>query len=102
MVAVFYSYFDADYQRVDQNEPFTCTTGIVAIDNSQLDKRKLRDWTLDQVDTELDLINRIIDMVNELDPDIVTGWEVQAASWGFISDRASTYGTFSAGLELNT
>ena len=38
------------------------------------------------------MINRLIDVVNELDPDIVTGWEVQAASWGYLSARASTYG----------
>lgn len=41
---------------------------------------------------ELDLINRIIDVVRELDPDIIVGWDVQTASWGYLNARANTYG----------
>ncbi len=62
--------------------------------NSCLEARKLRDWNIDVAETELDVINRLIDIVNELDPDIVTGWEVQVASWGYLSARANTYGAY--------
>ena len=34
----------------------------------------------------------LVDIIVHLDPDIVTGWEVQSASWGFLAARAATYG----------
>ena len=62
--------------------------------SAQLDQQRLRDWHFDAVDSELELLNRIIDLVHELDPDIMTGWEVQTTSWGFLSARARTFGWF--------
>lgn len=41
---------------------------------------------------ELDLLNRLMDLTVEIDPDILTGWEVQAGSWGYIEARGQTYG----------
>ncbi|KAJ5639520.1 C4-type zinc-finger of DNA polymerase delta [Penicillium longicatenatum] len=38
--------------------------------------------------TELDLINRLIDIVREHDPDIITGYEVHNGSWGYVIERA--------------
>lgn len=38
--------------------------------------------------TELDLINRIVDIVRFHDPDIITGYEVHNASWGYLIERA--------------
>ncbi|KAJ5210782.1 C4-type zinc-finger of DNA polymerase delta [Penicillium cf. griseofulvum] len=38
--------------------------------------------------TELDLINRFIDLVRYYDPDIITGYEVHNASWGYVIERA--------------
>ena len=35
--------------------------------------------------TELELINRLIDLVRYYDPDIITGYEVHRTSWG-VSD----------------
>lgn len=37
---------------------------------------------------ELDLINRIVDLVREYDPDILTGYEVHNGSWGYLIERA--------------
>ena len=42
---------------------------------------------------ELDLFNRLIDLIIEIDPDILTGWEVQAGSWGYLEARGQTYGS---------
>ena len=48
---------------------------------------------IDEEDSELDLINRLIDIVREFDPDILAGYEVQSSSWGYIIERArSRYG----------
>ncbi|KXN90017.1 DNA polymerase zeta catalytic subunit [Leucoagaricus sp. SymC.cos] len=66
-------------------------TGIIAIQNVQLNPKRIRDFYLDIVDTELDLINRISDIVGEFDPDILIGWEVQRASWGYLNFRARQY-----------
>ncbi|KAF5861120.1 DNA polymerase zeta [Aspergillus alliaceus] len=38
--------------------------------------------------TELDLINRLIDIVRLYDPDIITGYEVHNGSWGYVIERA--------------
>ncbi|PSN70266.1 hypothetical protein BS50DRAFT_571548 [Corynespora cassiicola Philippines] len=37
---------------------------------------------------ELDLINRIVDIVRRFDPDILTGYEVHNSSWGYLIERA--------------
>ncbi|OAA60130.1 DNA-directed DNA polymerase, family B, multifunctional domain protein [Cordyceps fumosorosea ARSEF 2679] len=39
-------------------------------------------------DSELDLLVRLVDVVKELDPDILTGYEVHGGSWGFLMERA--------------
>ncbi|KAI0348054.1 hypothetical protein BDW22DRAFT_1350202 [Trametopsis cervina] len=88
IVAVFYSYYDSNFQRVDHDTPFTCESGIIALDNAELNTPRLRNWTIDTVDSELDLLNRVVDIVQAFDPDIVTGWEVQSASWGYLNARA--------------
>lgn len=43
---------------------------------------------------ELDLINKVADIVVELDPDIIVGWDVEGSSWGYLNLRASHYSEF--------
>jgi DNA polymerase zeta len=43
---------------------------------------------LEHEPTELDLINRLVDLVRYHDPDIITGYEVHNASWGYVIERA--------------
>ena len=38
--------------------------------------------------SELDLINRIVDIVRDYDPDILAGYEVHGGSWGYLIERA--------------
>jgi len=33
-----------------------------------------------------------VDIVFDLDPDIVSGWEVQSSSWGYLTARGQKYG----------
>lgn len=91
-MAIFYALYDSNFPRVDHSSPFRCETGILVVEDAQVDARRIRDWTFETVYGELDLINRIIDIVQELDPDIIVGWDVQVASWGYLSARANTYG----------
>ncbi|OJJ78238.1 hypothetical protein ASPBRDRAFT_115220 [Aspergillus brasiliensis CBS 101740] len=44
------------------------------------------DW--EHEGSELDLINRVVDIVRWHDPDIITGYEVHNSSWGYLIERA--------------
>ncbi|OJJ34165.1 hypothetical protein ASPWEDRAFT_173588 [Aspergillus wentii DTO 134E9] len=43
---------------------------------------------LEHEPTELDLMNRVVDLVRFHDPDIITGYEVHNSSWGYLIERA--------------
>lgn len=43
---------------------------------------------IDEEDDELDLLNRMVDVVRSHDPDILTGYEVHNSSWGYLIERA--------------
>ncbi|KAF2397497.1 polymerase zeta subunit [Trichodelitschia bisporula] len=43
---------------------------------------------VDAEENELDLLNRMVDIVHEHDPDILTGYEVHNSSWGYLIERA--------------
>ncbi|KAF8132988.1 hypothetical protein EV363DRAFT_1397888 [Boletus edulis] len=66
--------------------------GILVVHSPQLNPHRLHDYSLEVLSDELGLINRIIDLIVNVDPDILVGWEVQATPWGYISFRGSQYG----------
>lgn len=39
---------------------------------------------------EMDMIMQFIDVVREIDPDILMGFEIEMASWGYLLERANT------------
>ena len=43
---------------------------------------------VEEESSELDLINRMVDIVRLHDPDILTGYEVHGGSWGYLIERA--------------
>ena len=43
---------------------------------------------VEEESSELDLINRMVDIVRHYDPDILTGYEVHNGSWGYLIERA--------------
>lgn len=47
-----------------------------------------RELNIEEEDTELDVINRLVDIIRNFDPDILAGYEVQNASLGYIIERA--------------
>ncbi|KAK4889401.1 hypothetical protein LTR28_002780, partial [Elasticomyces elasticus] len=68
-------------------------TGIVALSGSNTGDiaKKIRQQSVFEVeeeDNELDLINRVVDIVRAYDPDILTGYEVHNGSWGYLIERA--------------
>ncbi|RAL10610.1 DNA-directed DNA polymerase zeta catalytic subunit REV3 [Aspergillus homomorphus CBS 101889] len=54
--------------------------------DTKLSKALRVEW--DHEISELDLINRVVDIVRYHDPDIITGYEVHNSSWGYIIERA--------------
>lgn len=44
------------------------------------------------VDSEIDLINRFVNFLNECDPDIMCGFEIEMASWGYLIERGYAVG----------
>ena len=64
---------------------------LLSLDDALTDKVRRMVGTGVQVhaeDTELDLINHMVDVVREYDPDILTGFEVHNNSWGYLIERA--------------
>lgn len=49
---------------------------------------QMKDMDIFQEESELDLFNRMIGVVRDLDPDIITGFEVHDGSWGYMIERA--------------
>ena len=65
--------------------------GIIALSEDGVLGRKISQQTNVEVteeSNELDLINRIVDIVRGYDPDILTGYEVHGGSWGYLIERA--------------
>ena len=65
--------------------------GILALSEAGGLARKISLQTTVEVEeesNELDLINRLVDIVRGYDPDILTGFEVHGSSWGYVIERA--------------
>lgn len=65
--------------------------GILALSEGRYLAQKISQQTdveVEEEDSELDLINRMVDIVRNYDPDILTGYEVHGGSWGYIIERA--------------
>ncbi|EJD53321.1 DNA/RNA polymerase [Auricularia subglabra TFB-10046 SS5] len=91
--AVFYAFSPKTAGTIENasTRPRTYTTGIIAVSSATLHRKRLREHKMEVVDSEIDLLKRVIDVVLELDPDIVAGWEVQMASWGYLRGRANAH-----------
>lgn len=90
ITAIFYCYQNEDETLPDTTTHSGYYAGYIVVDsNAVRDGRVRLDGIPCQVvDSELDLINAVIDMVKEWDPDVLSGWELHNASWGYVSSRA--------------
>jgi DNA polymerase zeta len=68
--------------------------GAIIVSSEYLNNSRIRCIPFEEVSSELEALNLLVDIVVELDPDIVTGWEVQRGSWGYVNSRAALYGSF--------
>ena len=90
IVAVFYAYQESN-DHDDTGDLYL--SGVVAVHNDRTHPKRLRDHPIETADTELELLNRVTDIIVEFDPDILAGWEIQSASWGYCEARGKAYGT---------
>jgi len=67
--------------------------GLLLLHSSQLQEERLQHIKSEIFRTELDLLNRLADLVVDFDPDVLTGWELQHNSWGYIQARSKTFGS---------
>jgi DNA polymerase zeta len=89
IAAVFYAYQESSNHEETGD---VYRSGVVAIHDDRAGPKRLRDHPIEAVDTELELLNRITDITLDFDPDILVGWEIQNASWGYCNSRGKTYG----------
>ncbi|KAF2876901.1 hypothetical protein BDV95DRAFT_480820 [Massariosphaeria phaeospora] len=65
--------------------------GILCLsDENGIAKRIVKQVTVEveHEEDELELINRLVDIVRHFDPDMLTGYEVHNSSWGYLIERA--------------
>lgn len=65
--------------------------GVLALSDSGGLAHRISQHTgveVEEESSELDLINRTVDIVRGYDPDILTGYEVHNGSWGYMIERA--------------
>lgn len=84
IVAIFYSY-----QLLEGETP---RNGTLVVEAARFQQRQLGNSPVEVVPSELDLLNTFADIVVNLDPDIIVGWEVERGSWGYLDARARHYG----------
>lgn len=66
-------------------------TGILLLSNdAEFTQRVQRQTSADVIEetSELDLMVRMVEIVRNHDPDILTGYEVHGSSWGYLIERA--------------
>ncbi|KAH7345127.1 hypothetical protein B0J17DRAFT_712735 [Rhizoctonia solani] len=92
ITCLFYSHSESGGDAEDRVD---YQSGCVVVSPDQpplVDPRWIPGYKIETVSTELDLLNALIDLVREFDPDILAGWQVQTASWGYIDARCHSMG----------
>jgi len=89
VVAVFFAFHVAGMEIT--------RSGVLVQNMCQINQKRLRPFKMEIFDTELDLLNGVVDLVIELDPDILTGWDVQQHSWGYLEARGLIHGVLEFG-----
>ena len=82
----------------DASEPYIYETGLVYVSSPR--RLGLTGVTVHYVDTELELLNMLVDIVRALDPEILTAYDVHRGSWAYVAERASLFYEYDLLAEL--
>ncbi|KAF3912680.1 hypothetical protein ABW21_db0203950 [Orbilia brochopaga] len=91
IACMFYSFRSSDAEQASQGLQEGLHTGALILSESEFDADRLRKLYTIEVEretTELDLLLALVRVVRDLDPDIITGYEVHNSSWGYLIERA--------------
>ncbi|TPX33312.1 DNA-directed DNA polymerase [Synchytrium microbalum] len=93
IVAIFYClYSEDDHRYVTNGHKEGYHVGIITVkDEHPLYKTAISDCNIMQVDNERAIIEGLIKLVRDFDPDILSGHEIHNASWGYVTDRAAVF-----------
>lgn len=77
----------------DEQADDAVQNGILVLNTTEGQKERIQkavggDVKVEEEEDELDLINKMVDIVRDVDPDILSGYEVHNASWGYLIERA--------------
>lgn len=87
--AIFWSIQADDDMRRETNGNYLNGILVLSAEEGIADGiRRQVDVDVEYEEDELDLLNRMIDIVRRFDPDILTGYEVHNGSWGYLIERA--------------
>ncbi|KAK6496374.1 DNA polymerase zeta [Arthrobotrys musiformis] len=101
---IFYSFRSTDAEQASQGLQQGLHTGILLLSESEFEADKIRrifPIEVDRESTELDLLLSLVRVVRDLDPDIITGYEVHNSSWGYLIERARLKYEFNLPDELS-
>lgn len=81
---------DENFQEGSQSDDATvCGIIVVSEDGTLAEQmRKQLQFEVMEESTELDAMVRMVEVVRNRDPDILTGYEVHGSSWGYLIERA--------------
>ncbi|WRT67197.1 uncharacterized protein IL334_004163 [Kwoniella shivajii] len=91
VTAVFYCYLNEDPNLPENTIHRGYHAGYICLASPQVDQSRLRleGIPCEIVESELDLINFVIDLTKNWDPDVLAGWELHNSSWGYLVSRAA-------------
>ncbi|KAF3314982.1 DNA polymerase zeta [Orbilia oligospora] len=101
---IFYSFRSTDAEQASQGLQEGLHTGTLLLSESEFEADKIRKIfpiEVDRESSELDLLLSLVRVVRELDPDIITGYEVHNSSWGYLIERAKHKYDFNLPDELS-
>jgi DNA polymerase zeta len=90
-VAVFYCLQDSNIQLEQPLSENGYYSGIWLVESEKNKSLRLgnqHSLFVEYFDSELDLFNEVINRVRIWNPDVLAGWEVHGASWGYLAGRA--------------
>lgn len=87
---IFWCCKGDDVTYASQDDGDGTVSGLIVLGSGDTAKRMRKACKTEVIEegSELDLLVRLVDVVKELDPDVLTGYEVHGGSWGFLMERA--------------
>ncbi|PWN52328.1 putative catalytic subunit of DNA polymerase zeta UPR-1 [Violaceomyces palustris] len=89
--AIIYSFQNEDERLQGTGSRPELRTGIILVaqENMRHERLGINNLAVEEVESELELFNALVDLVRAFDPEILAGYEIHSSSWGYAVERAS-------------